>query len=64
MIVFTKAVEFFHYILYDYRAWSKDLDFEYKRGAWVCCYRVSLHAWNVNFFFMELALLKREIITS
>jgi len=50
MSLFNKAFEFFNEYLYDCRPWSKDSDLLYERGAWVRCYGIPLHAWNIRFF--------------
>ena len=33
ILVFNKAIDCFNSFMYDYRAWSKDNDFDYKRGV-------------------------------
>jgi len=59
MSLFNTASEFFNEYLYDCRVWSKDSKLLYERGAWVRCYGIPLHAWNISFFALIASFIGR-----
>lgn len=61
MYIFNNANNFFSSFVYDCRAWSKDIDMVYERGAWVHYYGIPLHALNVR-FFRKLVAVRRRLL--
>ncbi|GAU38645.1 hypothetical protein TSUD_276840 [Trifolium subterraneum] len=49
LVVFNNSKEFFILIFLHWKRWDFNAQ-PYKRGAWVCLYRIPVHAWNVIFF--------------